>query len=104
MGFFNKFAGKDFEDKRPRDRYVKESRRLLAVLNGHLAHRQWIMGDDYTVADIASFPWIRNLIGFYEARELVGFDEFTHVARALAAFCERPAVIRGLQIPMAVHG
>jgi len=99
VGFFHKFAGKDYEDKRPRDRYVAESRRLLGVLDRHLAGRAWIMGDDYTIADIASFPWINNLVGFYGARELVGFDDFTNVKRVLAAFLDRPAVARGLTIP-----
>jgi GST-like protein len=99
LGFFNKFAGKAYEDKRPRDRYVAESRRLLQVLDRHLAGRQWIMGDQYTIADIASFPWIRNLVGFYEAGDLVGFDDFAQVKRVLAAFLERPAVARGLDIP-----
>ncbi len=99
LGFFHKFAGKDYEDKRPRDRYVAESKRLLGVLDGHLASHQWIMGDDYTIADIATFPWIRNLIGFYEAGELVGFKDFPNVARVLAAFVTRPAVVKGLTIP-----
>jgi GST-like protein len=99
LGFFNKFAGKAYEDKRPRDRYVAESRRLLGVLDKHLAGRAWIMGDDYTIADIASFPWIRNLIGFYEAGELVGFGDFKNVARVLEAFVARPAVVSGLNIP-----
>ena len=99
LGFFNKFAGKDYEDKRPRDRYVAESRRLLGVLDKHLAGREWIMGDEYTIADIASFPWINNLVGFYEAGGLVGFDDFAEVKRVLAAFLARPAVQRGLKIP-----
>jgi len=99
LGFFHKFAGKDYEDKRPRDRYVAESRRLLGVLDGQLAGRAWLLGDAYTIADIATFPWVRNLIGFYDARALVGFDDFRHVARALEAFVARPAVVRGLQIP-----
>jgi GST-like protein len=99
LGFFHKFAGKDFEDKRPRDRYVAESKRLLGVLDKHLKGRQWIMGDEYTIADIASFPWIRNLNGFYGAGELVGFDDFTEVKRVLDAFVARPAVERGLNIP-----
>ncbi|WPH12553.1 glutathione S-transferase N-terminal domain-containing protein [Variovorax paradoxus] len=99
LGFFNKFAGKDYEDKRPRDRYAAESKRLLGVLDKHLASRAWIMGDDYTIADIASFPWIRNLIGFYEAGDLVGFSEFKNVARVLETFVARPAVVRGLGIP-----
>jgi GST-like protein len=99
LGFFHKFAGKDYEDKRPRDRYVAESRRLLGVLDQRLAHNEWIAGDRYTVADIATFPWVRNLFGFYGAGELVGQADFTHVARALAAFVARPAVQRGLEIP-----
>ncbi|HEY1996744.1 glutathione binding-like protein [Paraburkholderia sp.] len=99
LGFFNKFAGKDYEDKRPRDRYVAESRRLLGVLEQRLAQRTWIMGDDYTIADMATFPWVRNLIGFYEAGELVGFADFPNVKRALDAFVARPAVVRGLDIP-----
>jgi GST-like protein len=101
LGFFHKFAGKDYEDKRPRDRYAAESSRLLAVLNQHLADRAWVMGDDYSIADIAIFPWVRNLVGFYGAAEIVGFDKVTHVARVLEAFVARPAVQRGLLIPKA---
>ena len=99
VGFFHKFAGKDFEDKRPRDRYAGEAKRLLAVLEGRLGGRAWVMGDDYTIADIAIFPWVRNLVGFYGAGELVGFDGFSEVRRVLAAFVARPAVARGLEIP-----
>jgi GST-like protein len=99
VGFFHKFAGKDYEDKRPRDRYVAESKRLLAVLDGHLKNRQWILSDEYSIADIATFPWIRNLIGFYEAGDLVGIKDFPNVLRVLDVFVARPAVIRGLTIP-----
>lgn len=99
LGFFHKFAGKDYEDKRPRDRYVAESKRLLGVLEQRLTGRDWIMGSEYTIADMAVFPWVRNLVGFYEAGELVGFDDFPQVQRGLAAFVARPAVQRGLAIP-----
>jgi GSH-dependent disulfide-bond oxidoreductase len=99
LGFFHKFAGKDYEDKRPRERYVAESKRLLGVLEQRLAHRAWIMGDDYSIADIATFPWVHNLIGFYGAGELVGIENFSNVKRVLAAFVARPAVIKGLTIP-----
>ena len=101
LGFFHKFAGKAYEDKRPLGRYVAESERLLGVLNGHLKGRRWVMGDDYSIADIAIFPWVRNLIGFYEARDLVHYDQFTEVDRVLQAFVARPAVQRGLEIPRA---
>ena len=99
LGFFTKFAGKDFEDKRPRDRYVAESKRLLGVLNQRLANRTWMMGEQYTIADIAIFPWVRNLLGHYAAGDLVGITDFPHVTRALAEFLKRPAVQRGLVVP-----
>ena len=99
VGFFHKFAGKDFEDKRPRDRYVNEARRVLGVLNQRLANREWIMGGEYTIADIATFPWVRNLVGFYGAGDLVGIKAYPHVLRALEAFVARPAVVRGLSMP-----
>ena len=99
LGFFHKFAGKDFEDKRPRDRYVAESKRLLAVLDQHLRGKQWMLGGEYGIADIAIFPWVRNLVGFYGAGDLVGFGEFKEVQRVLDAFVARPAVQRGLEIP-----
>jgi GSH-dependent disulfide-bond oxidoreductase len=99
VGFFNKFAGKDYEDKRPRDRYVAEAKRLLAVLEQRLTGRSWIMGDAYTIADIAVFPWVRTLINFYEAGSLVGIAGFPNVTRVLATFVARPGVIRGSEIP-----
>jgi len=98
VGFFVKFAGKDFEDKRPRERYVAESRRLLGVLDRRLESRDWIMGE-YTIADIATLPWVRNLVRFYGAGELVGFRDFMNVQRVLEAFLKRPAVQAGLAIP-----
>jgi len=99
VGFFHKFAGREFEDKRPRDRYVGESKRVLGVINEWLATRAWMMGDEYSIADIAIFPWVRNLVGFYGAGELVGIGDFPHVTRALATFVARPAVVKGLGIP-----
>lgn len=99
LGFFHKFAGREYEDKRPRDRYVAESRRLLGVLEQHLHNKNWMLGDTYSIADIALWPWVRNLIGFYEAKDLVGFDEFENVQRVLTQFLARPAVQRGLVIP-----
>ena len=99
VGFFHKFAGRDYEDKRPRDRYVAEAQRVLRVLEGRLAARDWLLGDAYTIADMAVFPWVRNLVGFYGAGDLVGMADFPHVNRVLATFIARPAVARGLTIP-----
>lgn len=99
VGFFHKFAGKDFEDKRPRDRYVSEAKRLLGVMETHLAGRQWFMDDDYTIADISMLGWVRNLIGFYDAGDLVEFSQFKSVGGWLERGLARPAVERGLNIP-----
>ena len=99
VGFFNKFAGHEYEDKRPLQRYVAESKRLLGVMEAHLAGRQWFMDDEYTIADISMLGWVRNLIGFYEARELVEFDSLRQVPAWLERGLARPAVQRGLNIP-----
>ena len=98
VGFFNKFAGKAYEDKRPRDRYATESARLLGVLDERLAGRKWVMGADYSIADISLLGWVRNLVGFYEARAIVGFDRFLHVQTWLDRGLARPAVQRGLEV------
>jgi len=59
----------------------------------------WFMGDDYTIADISMLGWVRNLIGFYQARALVGFDDLKRVPAWLERGLARPAVQRGLTIP-----
>jgi GST-like protein len=99
LGYFNKFAGKEIADKRPLERYVVESKRLLGVLDARLDGREWIMGEEYTIADIATIGWVRNLITFYEARDLVGYDTYTNVVAWLDRALARPAVQRGLAIP-----
>ena len=98
LGFFHKFAGKAYEDKRPLDRYVTESKRLLGVLESRLEGRDWIM-DDYSIADVATLGWVWNLIGFYEARDLVEFDRLRSVPAWLKRGLARPAVQRGLDSP-----
>ena len=99
LGFFHRFAGKEYDDKRPLTRYLTETRRLLAVLEQRLAGRDWIMGEQYTIADMAIFPWVRILSGYYEAAELIGTANYPRVQAALARFVARPAVIRGLATP-----
>ncbi len=98
LGFFHKFAGRDYEDKRPRDRYVAEGKRLLGVLEHRLATRDWIM-EDYSIADIATLGWVRNLVGFYDAGGLVDYGALHHVPAWLARGLARPAVQRGLTMP-----
>lgn len=99
VGFFHKFEGRAYEDKRPLNHYVAEAKRLLGVLDQRVEGRAWMMGDDYTIVDISIFPLVRNLIGYYGAGDLVGISDFPNVTRVLSAFLERPAVARGLRIP-----
>ncbi|WP_215781842.1 glutathione S-transferase N-terminal domain-containing protein [Paludibacterium sp. B53371] len=99
LGFFHKFAGAAFEDKRPRDRYAAEARRLLGVLDRHLCGKDWMMGQAYTIADMAILPWVRTLRDYYQAGDLVGYGDFAEVERVLQTFLARPAVQRALDIP-----
>ena len=97
LGFFHRYRGSEIEDKRPRDRYVNEARRLLGVLDRQLQGRDWITGD-YSVADIATAPWVRTLTVNYEAQDLVGLSSFANVAAWMDRFLARPAVQRGLTV------
>lgn len=99
LGYFHKFAGREIEDKRPLERYRAETKRLLGVLEARLDGRDWMMGADYTIADIALLGWVRNLIGFYGAGDLVDYASLVHVPAWLERGRARPAVQRGLEIP-----
>ncbi len=99
LGYFHRFAGKEIEDKRPRDRYVNETRRLLGVLNERYGAHEWLVGDAYTIADMSVLPWVRSIVQTYDAGDLVGMNDFAHVQRAFDAFMARPAVARGVTIP-----
>ncbi len=98
-GHFYKFMADKLNDSYPTERYQNETKRLLGVLDQRLAGRQWMMGDLYTVADIATFPWVRTVRDFYEAGDAVGLDKFTHVTGWLERCLQRPATIKGLNIP-----
>jgi len=99
LGFFHKFAGREYEDKRPRDRYAAETKRLLGVIEQRLAGREWIMGDEFTIADISMVGWVGNLVKFYEAGDLVDYDSLKEVPAWVERCMARPAVARGLKIP-----
>lgn len=101
LGFYLKFAGKDWEDKRPRDRYVGEAKRLLGVLDKRLQGREWIMGDEYTIADVITFTWVNALRSMPEAKGLIDVGDYPEVNRVVDVFLQRPAVVKGLKIPAA---
>lgn len=104
VGWFYKFDGREIADKRPLQRYVDESKRLFGILDERLNGRPWIMGDDYTIADISIVGMVRNFINFYEAGDLVGYDSFTHVKAWFDRMMARPAVQRGVTIPAKPQG
>ncbi|MEO0830771.1 MAG: glutathione S-transferase N-terminal domain-containing protein, partial [Pseudomonadota bacterium] len=96
LGFFWKFAGSEYEDKRPQQRYVSEAKRLLAVLDKHMNGQDWVAGD-YSIADIAIAPWL-NALGFYGARDAVGWEDHKNLV-PLERFLARPAVKIGMNTP-----
>lgn len=98
VGFFYKYGGKDWEDKRPLQRYANEAQRLLGVLDKQLEGKDWLLGSDYSIADIAVLPWVRCLITNYEAQALLDLQRFTQVQRVLDNWLQRPAVQRGLNV------
>jgi GST-like protein len=102
VGYFHKFAGREIEDKRPLQRFATESKRLLGVLEQRLEGRRWLMGEEYSIADIAALGWVRNLVGFYDAGDLVDYDALKNVPAWLERGLARPAVQRGLEIPKRV--
>lgn len=101
FGFFHKYAGRAIEDRRPFERYRDEAKRLLGVIDKQLEGREWLAGDEYSIADIATFPWVRGLKVFYEAGEVLGMDDFARVSEWLERALARPAVAKGLQVPAA---
>lgn len=99
LGFFHKFAGREYTDKRPLQRYADESKRLLGVMDRHLTGRDWFVGNAFSIADVAMLGWVRALPGFYEAGDLLGFSDFKALNAWLERGLARPAVQRGLEIP-----
>ncbi len=99
FGYFYKFDGRLLEEKRPLERYTNEAKRLLGVLDAHLKGRSWVMGRNYTIADIAIFPWVNCLSENYGAGEALELHKYSQVQRVLENFLERPEVQRGLLIP-----
>ena len=98
LGFFLRWGGKDYEDKRPQQRYIDESKRLLGVLDRQLEGREWIV-DDYSIADIATLGWVNALVETYAAGDIVGLSEYSNIQAWLGRGLARPAVQRGLRIP-----
>ncbi|UWP96220.1 glutathione S-transferase N-terminal domain-containing protein [Aliiroseovarius crassostreae] len=99
FGFFHAYAGKEIDDKRPRDRYLDEGKRLLGVLDQRLDGQRHIMGDDYTIADIAAWPWIRAIMTGYNAAEEMELSNFSNVMEWFYRCWSRPASQAAVTIP-----
>ena len=96
---FCKFVADRIVDPYPTDRYVNETKRLLGVLDQHLSSRRYILGSDYSIADIATFPWVRALTTTYGAGDLLGLEGFKSLLDWRDRCLARPAVRRGFKIP-----
>lgn len=97
LGFFYKFAGSQWEDKRPQQRYIDEAKRLLAVLEKELDGKEWIAGD-FSIADIAIAPWL-GALEFYGVKEVLGWEQHPNAVAYLDRFKARPAVQIGMVTP-----
>ena len=99
FGHFFKFVKDKVTDPYPEERYTNETRRLLQVLDGHLDGKNYFLGEEYSIADIATFPWVRTVRDFYLGGDAVGLNDFSNVLRWLDYCLEKPATQRGLNIP-----
>ena len=99
LGHFYKFAADKITDLYPTDRFMNEAKRLLRVLDARLSDRDFIMGVDYTIADIAMAPWVRTLTYTYDAGDDLGLNGFENVVDWRDRILSRPAVEKGLNMP-----
>nr|WP_206705429.1 glutathione-dependent disulfide-bond oxidoreductase [Marinomonas colpomeniae] len=95
FGHFYAYAPEKFEY--PINRFTMETKRQLDVLNKQLAKHEFLAGDEFSIADIATWPWYGNLVlgNVYDAQEFLQVEEYTHVLRWAKAIEARPAVQRG---------
>ena len=83
------------------DRYAMEAKRLFHVADTRLAQSRFLAGDDYTIADIAAFPWLAAFqqgTAYGDVREFLAMHEYPHLARWVDEIAARPAVIRGRKV------
>ncbi|QJR80545.1 glutathione-dependent disulfide-bond oxidoreductase [Alteromonas pelagimontana] len=96
FGHFYHYAPEKLEY--PINRFTMETKRQLDVLDKHLAFNHYLAGDEYSIADIAVWPWYGGLVlgKLYDAAEFLQVDEYSHVKRWATQIAERPAVQRGI--------
>ena len=98
FGHFYKYAKDNCKDPYPVERYTKEAKRLLSVLDTRLEAREFLVGDEYSIADMSIFPWVICLDQFYQASEHLSLSSYKNISRWLSKILERSATKRGLDV------
>ncbi|MEX0797945.1 MAG: glutathione binding-like protein [Bacteriovoracaceae bacterium] len=98
FGHFYKYAKDKCQDPYPRERYANEVKRLLKVLDKRLEGRKFIIDDDYSIADMAVFPWVGCLDWGYEAREFLEVDSYKNVVAWHDRCASRPKALAGANV------
>jgi GST-like protein len=98
FGHFYRYAKDNCEHPYPVERYAKETKRLLAVLDQRLEGRTYLVGEEYSIADISIFPWVGCLDQFYEASEKLDLASYKNVSTWFKRCSERPASIKGASV------
>jgi GSH-dependent disulfide-bond oxidoreductase len=98
FGHFFKYAKDKCEHPYPLERYATEARRILKVLDNHLQDKFFLVGENYSIADMATVPWVNGLSQFYKAEEKLSLNEYTHVNRWVKNILERPLTSAGMKV------
>lgn len=98
FGHFFKYAVEKCNDPYPVERYKTEAKRLLTVLETHLKGRHYLVGEECTIADMASMPWINALRSSYNAGEVLGLDNYKNVGAWVARMLLRPKAAQGMLV------
>lgn len=98
FGHFYKYAKEQCDHPYPVKRYTDEAKRLLKVLDRRLEESSWIAGAEYSIADMAIFPWVECLRRHYEASDQLNLDSYTRVIQWLETCLERPGVKKGMGV------
>ncbi len=98
FGHFTVYAKDKGDLSYPIERYTNEVKRLLKVLDNQLAKTAFLAGDEISIADFATMPWVLGLDKFYKAKAILGLDEHSHITRWLAANLAFPGVEKGLGV------
>lgn len=98
FGHFYKYAGDKCDHPYPLERYRSETKRLLGVLEAHLKDRSFLVGEQYTIADMATVPWVNGLSMFYKADDILNLPFYKNVNAWVKAVLDRPKTQAGMKV------